>query len=58
LRKQGYRLVYTVEDDALMVLVLAVDHREDSVAYRPALGRLQDKLPPAPVPVPKKPRNQ
>jgi mRNA interferase RelE/StbE len=40
LRQQGYRLVYTVEDDALVVLVLAVDKREDSVAYRAALERL------------------
>ena len=40
LRKQGYRLVYTVEDDALIVLVLVVDKREDSVAYRAALERL------------------
>jgi mRNA interferase RelE/StbE len=40
LRQQGYRLVYTVVDDALIVLVLAVDKREDSVAYRAALERL------------------
>lgn len=40
LRQLGYRLVYTVEDDALIVLVLAVDKREDSVAYRAALERL------------------
>jgi len=32
LRKQGYRLVYAVEDEALVVLVLAVDKREGSVA--------------------------
>ncbi|MFP5193811.1 type II toxin-antitoxin system RelE/ParE family toxin [Alcaligenes faecalis] len=29
LLKQGYRLVYTVEDDVLVVLVLAVNKRED-----------------------------
>ncbi|NYT63269.1 type II toxin-antitoxin system RelE/ParE family toxin [Alcaligenaceae bacterium] len=40
LRKQGYRLVYSVEDDALVVLVLAVDKREDLVAYRSAINRL------------------
>ena len=40
LRRQAYRLLYTVEDDALIVLVLAVDKREDSVVYRAALERL------------------
>lgn len=30
LRKQGYRLMYGVEDDALVVMVMAVDKREDS----------------------------
>lgn len=40
LRKQGYRLVYLVEDDVLTVLVLAVDKREDMAAYRAALERL------------------
>lgn len=40
LRKQGYRLVYSVEDDALVVLVLAVDKREDIAAYRSAVERL------------------
>ncbi|MGP1666848.1 MAG: type II toxin-antitoxin system RelE family toxin [Rhodanobacter sp.] len=40
LRKQGYRLVYSVEDDALVVLVLAVDKREDLAAYHSALNRL------------------
>lgn len=40
LRKQGYRLVYSVEDDALVVLVLAVDKRDDMAAYRSALDRL------------------
>lgn len=29
LRKQGYRLVYQVDDGVLVVLVLAVDKRED-----------------------------
>ncbi|MGQ5525470.1 type II toxin-antitoxin system RelE family toxin [Chitinimonas sp. PSY-7] len=40
LLKQGYRLVYTVENDELVVLVLSVDKREDSVAYAAALSRL------------------
>ena len=40
LRKQGYRLVYSVEDDALIVLVLAVDKREGMAAYRSAIERL------------------
>ena len=44
LRQQGHPLVFTVEDDALIVLVLAVDKREDSVAYRAALERLLIEL--------------
>lgn len=40
LRQQGYRLVYAVEDAVLVVLVLAVDKREDMAAYRSALERL------------------
>lgn len=40
LRKQGYRLVYQVEDNVLTVLVLAIDKREDMAAYRAALERL------------------
>lgn len=40
LRKQGYRLVYTVENNALVVLVLAIDKREDMAAYHSALARL------------------
>lgn len=43
LRKQGYRLVYGVEDDALVVIVMAVDKREDSAVYRAALSRLFEK---------------
>jgi mRNA interferase RelE/StbE len=43
LRKQGYRLVYLVEDDVLVVLVLAIDHREDLAAYHAALERLFKK---------------
>jgi len=40
LRKQGVRLIYTVEDDCLIVTVLAVDRRENNAAYEAALGRL------------------
>jgi hypothetical protein len=29
----GVRLVYRVEDDALVVMVMAVDRREDRVVY-------------------------
>ena len=40
LRKQGYRLVYCIEDDVLVVLVLAIDKREDMAVYRSAVERL------------------
>jgi mRNA interferase RelE/StbE len=39
LLKQGFRLVYVVEDDELVVLVLSVGKREDSAAYRAATKR-------------------
>ncbi len=39
LLKQGYRLVYMVEDDELIVLVLSVGKRESSVAYLAAANR-------------------
>ena len=45
LLKDGYRLIYTVQDDVLVVLVLAVDKREDSKAYKAAIGRLDTPLP-------------
>jgi mRNA interferase RelE/StbE len=41
LRKQGYRLVYGVEDDALVVMVMAVDKREDAEVYASAIARLE-----------------
>ena len=44
LRKQGYRLVYGVQDDILMVMVMAVDKREDSAVYRSALDRLSQLI--------------
>jgi len=43
LKKQGYRLVYTVEDEQLIVLVLAIDKREDLAAYNSAMQRLLAK---------------
>lgn len=39
LLKQGYRLVYMVEDDVLVVLVLSVGKRADSAAYQMAVKR-------------------
>jgi len=44
LLKQGVRLVYRVADDALIVLVLAVDRREKNAAYRSAIERLASAL--------------
>lgn len=43
LRKQGYRLVYQVEDNVLTVLVLAVAKREDLKVYQSAEQRLLNK---------------
>lgn len=40
LRQQGARLIYCVEDDHLLVTVVAVDRREDGVVYESALARL------------------
>ncbi|MCF7968824.1 MAG: type II toxin-antitoxin system RelE/ParE family toxin [Methylococcaceae bacterium] len=40
LLKQGYRLVYQIEEDTLVVLVLAIARREDSLVYRLAVDRL------------------
>ena len=41
LLKQGYRLVYMVEDDVLVVLVLSVGKRADSTAYLAATKRIK-----------------
>lgn len=41
LLKQGYRLVYVVEDDELVVLVLSVGKREDNAAYLAAAKRIK-----------------
>ena len=38
---QGYRLVYIVEDEELIVLVLSVGKREDSAAYLAAAKRVK-----------------
>ncbi|WP_233423171.1 type II toxin-antitoxin system RelE family toxin [Vibrio metoecus] len=42
LRQSGYRLVYKVEDDVVIVTVLAVGKRERSDVYRKAMTRLDD----------------
>jgi mRNA interferase RelE/StbE len=48
LNKQGYRLVYGVQDDVLIVMVMAVvmavDKREDSVVYQSAMTRVSEKM--------------
>lgn len=41
LKKQGYRLIYYVEDEQLVVIVVAIDKREDLKAYKSALCRLK-----------------
>lgn len=41
LLKQGYRLVYMVEDDVLVVLVLSVGKRAESAAYSAAAKRVK-----------------
>ncbi len=40
LDKQGIRLVYGVEDDAMIVMVMAVDKREEGQVYRSVVARL------------------
>ena len=40
LRKQGWRLIYRVKDEVLIVMVMAVAKREDGVAYRLAVERM------------------
>ena len=41
LLKQGCRLIYAVEDEVLVVLVLAVGKRADSAAYSLATKRIK-----------------
>ena len=33
LRQQGYRLIYTVQDEVLIVLVLTISKRENNTVY-------------------------
>ena len=40
LRKAGYRLVYRVDDDRIVVIVIAVAKRERNDAYKAAAKRL------------------
>ncbi len=40
LRKQGYRLIYTVEDKVLIVIVVAVGKRENDKVYEAATARV------------------
>jgi mRNA interferase RelE/StbE len=42
LRQSGYRLVYQVNDDVILVTVLAVGKRERSDVYLSAVKRLHD----------------
>ena len=44
LLKQAYRLVYGLQDDVLLVMVMAVDKREDSIVYQSAMQRLSDLI--------------
>lgn len=41
LRSAGYRLIYQVEDDRLVVLVVAVGKRERNAVYKAASQRLR-----------------
>jgi mRNA interferase RelE/StbE len=42
LRRVGYRLVYQVEDDQLVVIVIAIGRRDRNDAYNIAAGRLDN----------------
>jgi mRNA interferase RelE/StbE len=44
LRKQGYRLVYGVQEDIVVVMVMAIDKREDSSVYQSAIARVSEML--------------
>ncbi|WP_375393250.1 type II toxin-antitoxin system RelE/ParE family toxin [uncultured Sphingomonas sp.] len=39
LRPAGYRLIYRVEDEALVILVVAVGRRDRNLVYKLAAGR-------------------
>lgn len=59
LRAQGYRLVYQVRDDVLVVLVIAIDRRDKDRVYQAALKRIEDMVARASaeeMPVPRKKR--
>jgi mRNA interferase RelE/StbE len=43
LRQQGYRLVYSVEDEIVTVTVIAVGKRDRNEVYEIALSRLDSK---------------
>ena len=43
-KKQGMRLVYGVEDDVFVVIVIAVDKREDGAVYQSVMARTSGKL--------------
>ena len=40
LRQQGYRLIYTVQDDLMTVLVLTINKRENNAVYKSLLNKL------------------
>lgn len=42
LRQAGYRLVYSVEDKTITVIVIAVGKRDRNEVYDVAMSRLQD----------------
>lgn len=42
--KQSYRLVYGVQDDVLIVMVMVVDKRENSLVYQSAMQRVTEKM--------------
>jgi len=42
LRKAGYRLVYRVDDDRIVVMVIAIGRRERNAVYKTAAGRMAD----------------
>ncbi|TAG04369.1 MAG: type II toxin-antitoxin system mRNA interferase toxin, RelE/StbE family [Betaproteobacteria bacterium] len=45
LRKQGYRLIYRVDDKVIVVIVLAVGKRENDAVYVEATTRLTRAIP-------------
>jgi mRNA interferase RelE/StbE len=43
LRQQGYRLVYSVADEVVIVTVIAVGKRDRNEVYEIALSRLNER---------------